>query len=90
MSEGIANTIDYETRARDALDMQTFEHLQGGNGEQPKDYQDDFNLIKLRLNGLANLKDFHGIETKILGHGVASPICFGPLPPLHDVNLVLN
>ena len=90
MVEGIANTIDYETRARDALDMQTFSHLQGGNGAQPTEYQDDFNLIKLRLNGLANLKDFRGIDTTILGCKVASPLCIGPLPPLHDVNLVLN
>ena len=33
MVEGIASTIDYETQARDALDVQTFAHLQGGNGE---------------------------------------------------------
>ena len=90
MVEGFANTIDYETHARASLDMQTFAHLQGGNGEQPADYQDDFNLIKLKLNGMANLKHFEGTETKILGRKVGSPVCIGPLPPLHDVNLVLN
>ena len=86
----LASTIDYEALARDSMDMQTFAHLQGGNGEQPADYQGDFNLIKLKLNGMANLAHFEGVGTTILGRKVGSPICVGPLPPLHDANLVLN
>ena len=89
MVEGFATTLDYEEHARLCLDKQTFEHLQG-NGDQPADYQNDFNLIKLKLNGMANMKYFSGLSTEILGHKFQSPIALGPLPAVHDVNLVLD
>ena len=89
MVEGFANTIDYEEHARLCLDKQTFEHLQG-NGQQPAEYQDDFNLIKLKLNGMANMKYFQGLGTEILGQKYSSPVALGPLPAVHDVNLALD
>lgn len=34
----------------------------------------DFELIKLKLRGMLNLKYYKGTETTILGHKVSSPI----------------
>lgn len=39
----------------------------------------DLNRIKLKLRGMANLKYFKGIETKVLGHPVKSPIGIAPV-----------
>ena len=74
--------------AKEWLDKPTFQHIQGE--PRPATHTADFNAIKLRLRGLANLKYFRGIESKVLGRPVASPIGVGPLPQLSDIRMVTN
>ena len=80
-----ASMDDFEQHAKQQLDRPAFEHLSGWDQHAE---QSDFAHIKLKLRGMANLKYFGGIQTKILGLDVGSPICIGPLPALHDIKLV--
>ena len=82
-----ASTLDYERYAQQMLDKPAFDHLNGGG--HPAHFQSDFNHIKLKLRGMANLKYFKGINTKILGSEFSSPICLA-LPPENDIKMVLN
>ena len=86
----LATTADYERYAREILDIQTFEHLQGSAILRPAENTKDYDLIKLKALGLMSMATFKGSSSSVLGHQVQSPICVGPLPPLHDVKLTLN
>ena len=88
--ERLATTFDYEQYAKESLDIQTFEHLQGESIIRPKENITDYDLIKLKALGLMSMATFKGTATTILNQSVQSPICVGPLPPLHDVKLTLN
>jgi hypothetical protein len=83
-----ASLHDYEDYARRKLSKPMFQHLKGI--ERPSDHLTDFYNIKLRLRGMANLKNFKGIGTHVLLKEVASPICVGPLPPISDLKMVSN
>ncbi len=86
----LATTHDYEAYARELLDQQTFEHLQGSGKMRNPDNVNDFENIKLKALGLMSMARFMGTGTIIMGKRHKSPICVGPLPPLHDVKLTLN
>jgi len=75
-----ASLHDFEDYARRRLDRPTFEHLRGA--ERPADHLSDFYNIKLKLRGMANLKNFKGLNSHILIKQVSSPIGIGPLPPI--------
>ena len=81
-----ASLQDFEDYARRWLDKPTYEHLRGV--ERPADHQTDFQRIKLKLRGMANLKHFKGLKSHILVKEVNSPICIGPLPPIQDIEMV--
>jgi hypothetical protein len=83
-----ASLHDYEDYARRKLSRPMFEHLRGV--ERPSDHFTDFFNIKLRLRGMANLKNFKGIGSHVLLKEVESPICVGPLPPISDLKMVSN
>jgi hypothetical protein len=78
-----ASTFDFEDYARRKLDKPTFDHF---HSKLPDFYLQDFNRIKLRLRGMANLKYFKGIKTHVLLKPTASPIAIGPLHS--DTNLI--
>ena len=86
----LATTFDYEAFAKEGLDAPTFEHLQGWATQRDPDTITDYDLIKLKARGMMSLAKFKATPTKILKRAYQSPICVGPLPPLHDVKLVLN
>ena len=88
----LATTFDYENYARELLDKPTFEHLQGLAIRRPTENTTDYDLIKLKALGLMSVATFKGTQTALFGGSLAvqSPVCVGPLPPLHDVKLTLN
>ena len=86
----MATTFDYESYAREMLDLPTFEHLQGSAIRRADENISDFDLIKLKLLGMMSVAAFKGTSTTILNQRVESPICVGPLPPLSDVKLSIN
>lgn len=81
-----ATLLDYESFAERRLDPPTYAHLIGQ--PRPKEHLSDFDNIKLKLRGMMNLKFFKGLKTQVLGKPTQSPICVGPLPPLHDLKIV--
>ena len=88
----LATLFDYETYAREILDIQTFEHLQGQAALRPPENISDYDLIKLRHHGMFKVATLKNLNTSLLGGKVQmqSPICVGPLPALSDVKLSLN
>ena len=89
-ADRLATMLDYENYAKECLDMQTFEHLQGNGIKRAPETITDFDLIKLKALGLMSMTGFKGSPTAILSSQYESPICVGPLPALHDVKLALN
>ena len=81
-----ANVSDFEDYAREWLDRPTYEHLKGK--PRPAEHFENFAQIKLRLRGLLNMNDFKGINSVVLNKPVASPIAFGPLPQIADIQMV--
>ena len=81
MVEKLASILDYEAYTKMTSPMRTFEYINGHaqDGFSKEDNENDFNLIKLKQRGMANLKYFRGIEMTILGHKVASPINMAPI-----------
>ena len=56
----LATTFDYEQYARETLDIQTFEHLQGlGALRQPENIS-DYDRIKIRIHGMFNVSSHQG------------------------------
>ena len=89
----MASLHDYEDYARETLSRPLFDHLMAARSDTDlpaiaKEKVDDYALIKLKLRGMLNLRDFQGISTSLFGVKLASPIGVGPLPALHDVGLV--
>ena len=64
--------------------------MQGWAAQRDPDTIADYDLIKLKARGMMSLAKFKATPTNILKRAYQSPICVGPLPPLHDVKLVLN
>ena len=67
-AQRLATTFDYEAYAKEILDMQTFEHLQGAGVHRSPEIVTDFDLIKLKALGLMSLANYQGTATSVLGH----------------------
>ena len=65
-AQRLATTLDYEKYAREILDMQTFDHLQGTAIIRPEENISDYDLIKLKALGLMSMEKFKGTPTSIL------------------------
>ena len=59
------NAFDYYSSGAD--DAYTLNHT-----------REAYNSIKLKARALANALAFKGLDTKILGHKISSPICIAP------------
>ena len=57
-ADRLATTFDYEAYAKEKLDLQTFEHLQGAGVSRSPETVADFDLIKLKALGLMSLAKF--------------------------------
>lgn len=77
----LASIIDYEEYAKITMSKPMFEYLQGysEDGHTKAANHKDFEYIKLKQRGMANMKYFKGSETTILGNKVSSPIQIAPI-----------
>jgi isopentenyl diphosphate isomerase/L-lactate dehydrogenase-like FMN-dependent dehydrogenase len=77
----MAAVSDYEEFAKKTLSKPYYENIAGyaEDGIAKQDNEKDFELIKLKQRGMANMKYFKGLETTILGQKVQSPIGVAPL-----------
>jgi isopentenyl diphosphate isomerase/L-lactate dehydrogenase-like FMN-dependent dehydrogenase len=71
-----ASLADYREIAKCQISKSIFDDVifSSGDGNTRYDNEHDFEKITLKLRGLANLKHFKGLSTKILGFPVSSPI----------------
>ena len=83
-----SSLYDFEDYAKSRLATHTYAHLKGE--PRPLEHHTDFEKVKLKLRGMANLKYFKGLKTHVLVKPTKSPICVGPLPPLSDVKIVAD
>lgn len=77
----LASVPDYEDFSRFYLSKPIYDYLSGysEDGHTKIENEKDFEYVKLKLRGMINMKNFKGIETTILGHKIASPICISPV-----------
>ena len=86
----MANLYDFVENAKEILDSQTFSHLQGVGSLRPPSHSKDFELIKLKANGLMSVSSYQGTKKQILGREFAAPIGLGPFPDITKVKLVVD
>lgn len=77
----MASVLDYEDYAKAVLSKPIYDWLNVYNedGHTKKDNEKDFEHIKLKLRGMANMKYFKGLSTTIMGQKVDSPIGISPI-----------
>ena len=80
----MASLPDFRDYARNTMSQSLFAQLDSSAGNQitKKLNEEDFERIKLKQRGMANLKYFVGPEAYILGHKVSTPIGLGTVPRL--------
>lgn len=79
MIHNLACLADYENNAKVMMAPPTFNQLRGS--EEANSAHHDFNAIKMKLRGLANLKHFiNPLDHQLLGIKVKSPVGLAAYP----------